>query len=271
MNPIDRNHVRVTGNPAGQPMMFAHGFGCDQNMWRLVAPVFESAYSVICFDHVGAGNSDINAYDSARYSSLDGYATDVLEICAALDLTDVIFIGHSVSSIIGALAAIREPTQFAKLVMVGPSARYIDDPAAQYIGGFSVTDIDELLASLASNYLGWSAAMAPVIIGNPDRPELGHELTESFCRTDPDIAADFAQVTFLSDNRDDLRKVTTPTLVLQCKSDVIAPVCVGEYVAEKIPNSKLVILDATGHCPHLSAPHDTAAAIAEFIGERSSN
>jgi sigma-B regulation protein RsbQ len=269
VDPIIRNNVRVSGNPQGQPMLFSHGFGCDQHMWRLVTPSFEAEHLVICFDHVGAGDSEVGAYDPAKYSTLDGYASDVLEICAALDLEDVIFVGHSVSSMVGALAAIREPSRFDKLVMVGPSPRYIDD--VDYVGGFTAGDIDEMLESLASNYLGWSAAMAPVIAGNADRPELGHELTESFCRTDPTIAEAFARVTFLSDNRADLSRISTPTLVLQCRNDAIAPVVVGEFVAATIPNASLVILDATGHCPHLSAPQQTVTAIAEFIAAPTSN
>src|SRR3954465_2045915 len=208
-----RNNVRVSGN-GHPPMLFAHGFGCDQNMWRFVAPAFEDAHRVVLFDHVGAGQSDVSAYDRKKYATLDGYATDVLEICRDLQLSDVIFVGHSVSAMIGVLAANREPDRFAGLVLLNPSPRYIDD--AHYRGGFSRADIDELLESLDSNYLGWSAAMAPVIMGNPDRPELGQELTNSFCRTAPAIARQFARVTFLSDNRADLPRVGTPALVLQC-------------------------------------------------------
>ena len=246
-------------------MLFAHGFGCDQNMWRFVAPRFESDFRVVLFDHVGAGGSDPSAYDPDRYASLAGYAEDVLDICQALDLENVVFVGHSVSAMIGVLAAVREPERFAKLVLVGPSPRYIDDEG--YTGGFAESDIDELLDSLESNYLGWSAAMAPVIMGNAQRPELGEELTASFCRTDPDIARRFARVTFLSDNRADLAAVRTPTLVLQCSDDVIAPTVVGEYVRDAMPNSELMLLDATGHCPNLSAPDETTAAIAAFVRE----
>jgi sigma-B regulation protein RsbQ len=261
----ERHNVRVTGSADAQPMVFAHGFGCDQNMWRYVAPRFEDDFRVVLFDHVGAGGSEVASYDPARYSSLSAYAEDVLEICRELDLRDVIFVGHSVSAMIGALAAAEEPDRFDKLVMVGPSPRYIDDDG--YVGGFAESDITELLDSLASNYLGWSSAMAPAIMGNPDRPELGQELTESFCRTDPEIARQFAGVTFLSDNRADLRRVTTPTLVLQCTNDAIAPVAVGQYVRDNLPNAQLVLLDATGHCPNLSAPDETANAIATFVGE----
>ncbi len=263
MSAVTRNNVSVSGNPAGQPMVFAHGFGCDSNMWRFVAPRFEDDFRVVVFDHVGAGGSDLDAYDSARYSSLAGYADDVVEICDELDLQSVIFVGHSVSAMVGAIACVRRPDLFDKLVMVGPSPRYIDD--TDYVGGFSADDIVEMLDSMDSNYLGWSAAMAPVIIANPDRPELGAELTASFCRTDPAIARDFARVTFLSDNRADLAHVRTPTLVLQCRHDVIAPTAVGEFVRDNIPGAAYVVLDATGHCPNLSAPDETAAAIDAFV------
>ncbi|MEV4295978.1 alpha/beta fold hydrolase [Microbispora rosea] len=258
-----RNNVRVTGRADGRPMVFAHGFGCDQNMWRLVAPAFEDDYRVVLFDYVGSGDSDLSAYSPERYSSLQGYAQDVLDICAELDLTDAVFVGHSVSAMIGALAAIREPARFGALVMVGPSPRYIDDEG--YVGGFSATDIEELLESLDSNYLGWSSAMAPVIMGNPERPELGAELTNSFCRTDPDIARRFATVTFMSDNRADLSRVPARCLILQCSEDVIAPVEVGTYVHKNIPGSELVLMRATGHCPNLSAPEETISAIKAFL------
>jgi sigma-B regulation protein RsbQ len=259
---LERNNVKVSGRPDGVPMIFAHGYGCDQNMWRYVAPAFEDTHKVVLFDHVGAGGSDLSAYDPERYDSLDAYAEDVAEICRELDLVGATFVGHSVSSMIGVLAARREPERIGKLVLVGPSPRYIDDEG--YRGGFARADIDELLTSLDSNFLGWSSAMAPVIMGNPERPELGEELTNSFCATDPDIAARFARVTFLSDNRDDLGAVRVPTLVLQCSDDVIAPDAVGRYVHEAIPGSRFVRLAATGHCPNLSAPQETIEAIRAF-------
>ncbi len=260
---LTRHNVRVTGRPGGQALMFAHGFGCDQHMWRFVAPAFEDAFRVIRFDHAGSGAADPAGYDPQRHGSLQGYADDVLAICRQLDARDVVFVGHSVSSMIGALASLAEPDRFARLVMVSPSPRYIDDEG--YRGGFSEEDIRELLDSLDSNYLGWSSAMAPVIMGNADRPELSAELTDSFCRTDPEIARRFAEVTFTGDNRADLQRVTIPTLVLQCTQDAIAPVSVGEYVAATLPNATLVLLDATGHCPNLSAPEETTAAISPFI------
>lgn len=260
---VARNNVGVTGHADGQPMIFAHGYGCDQNMWRSVAPRFEDRFRVILFDHIGAGGSDLDAYDPVRHASLAGYADDVLEICDELGVSDVVFVGHSVSAMIGALACAKRPEMFDKLVMVSPSPRYIDD--ADYTGGFSSADIDEMLDSLESNYLGWSTAMAPVIVGNPERPELGAELSASFCRTDPTIARNFARATFLADNRADLARVSTPTLVLQCRNDVIAPIAVGEYVRDHLPHATLVILDATGHCPNLSAPDETATAIDTFV------
>ncbi len=263
MDAIARNNVRVSGPAGAQPMMFAHGFGCDQNMWRHVAPAFADEYKIVLFDYVGAGGSDLSAYDPERYDSLGAYAEDVLDICRQLDLQDVVFVGHSVSAMIGALAAIAEPDRFHQLVMVGPSPRYIDDEG--YRGGFGEADIEELLESLESNYLGWSTAMAPVIMGNPDRPELGEELTASFCRTDPEVARTFARATFLSDNRADLGRVRTPTLVLQCSNDAIAPVEVGQYVRDALPDARFVLLDATGHCPNLSAPEATTEAIAAFV------
>jgi len=258
-----RNNVTVLGQPDGPPILFAHGFGCDQNMWRFVAPAFEDTHRVVLFDHVGAGGSDLRAYDPERYDSLQGYAADIVEICRDLDLRDVVFVGHSVAAMMGVLAAGSAPGLFRKLILVGPSPRYIDDGA--YSGGFTAEDIEEMLESLDSNYLGWSSAIAPVIMGNPDRPALGDELTNSFCRTDPEIARHFARVTFTSDNRADLVHVGVPTLVLQCADDAIAPDRVGEYVHEAIPGSRLVRLNATGHCPNLSAPEETVAAIKAFL------
>ena len=263
MSVLERNNVTVSGGGA-QPMLFAHGYGCDQHMWRLVAPAFADTHRLVLFDHVGSGRSDLAAYDRTKYSSLQGYAHDVLEICAELELQHAVFVGHSVSAVIGLLAAIEEPELFDRLVLVGPSPRYIHD--GDYIGGFTREDIDDLLEFQESNYLGWSTSLAPVILGNPDRPELVEELANSFCRTDPEIAKQFAAVTFLSDNRADLPKVRVPSLILQCREDTIAPIPVGEYVHRHLPDSQLVILNATGHCPHLSAPRETIAAIKAFLG-----
>jgi sigma-B regulation protein RsbQ len=259
---LTRNNVRVEGQ-GGRAMIFAHGFGCDQNMWRFVEPSFQEAFRTILFDHVGAGGSDLSAYDPVKYSALSGYADDVVEIIRELGLDRVIFVGHSVSAMIGVLASLKAPELFERLVLIGPSPRYIDD--GDYIGGFSAAQINELLESLSDNYLGWSAAMAPAIMGNPERPELGQELTNSFCRTDPEIAKAFARVTFTSDNRADLGRVTAHALILQCSDDIIASEEVGSYVHRHIPGSKLVLMTATGHCPNLSAPAETISAIRAFV------
>jgi len=261
---LRRNNVRVSGKVDGRPIVFAHGFGCSQEMWRYVAPHFEDTYKVVLFDYVGAGGSDLNAYDRGKYDSLDGYATDVLEIFDALDLHDAVFVGHSVSSMIGVTAVVRDPSRFGALVLVGPSARYINTD--DYFGGFSKADIDGLLDSLDANYLGWSSAMAPVIMANGERPELGKELLDSFCRVEPVVASQFAHVTFLSDSRSDLSKVPVPTLILQCSEDVIAPIEVGKFVSEQIPDSTMVVLQTTGHVPHLSDPAEVVRAIRTYLG-----
>jgi sigma-B regulation protein RsbQ len=260
-----RNNVKILAPAAGPTIMLAHGFGCDQNLWRLVTERLESRFRVVLFDHVGSGASDPTAWDADRYSSLSGYADDVVDIVRDLGLRDVVFVGHSVAAMIGVLAAAAEPDLFAKLILLTPSPRYLDDDDG-YRGGFSRADIDELLDSMESNYLGWSQAMAPTIMGTPDRPELGDELTDSFCRTDPAKALVFARTTFLSDNRADLGRVSVPTLIIECAHDTLAPREVGAYVQGQIPDSSLVTLDATGHCPHLSAPQATAEAIAAFAG-----
>jgi sigma-B regulation protein RsbQ len=262
MTVLTRNNVRVLGRGT-RTIMFSHGYGCDQSMWRFMADAFADDHRVVLFDHVGAGGSDLSAYDPDRYATLEGYAEDVLEICRELDLHDVVFVGHSVSAMIGVLASLREPERFAKLVLIGPSPRYMND--GDYKGGFSREDLDGLIETLDSNQLGWSSAMAPVIMGNPDRPELSEELRNSFCRTDPEIARRFARVTFFSDNRADLPRVTTPALILQCSDDAIASEAVGAYVHEHIPGSRLVHLEATGHCPHMSAPDETISAVRAFL------
>ncbi len=262
-----KNNIKIFGKGT-QPMMFAHGYGCDQNMWRYVYPAFEEQYKIVLFDQVGAGKSDQSFYSTEKYDTLEGYAIDILEICRELDLQDVIFVGHSVSSMIGVIASIKEPSRFKHLILVGPSPRYIND--AEYVGGFNREDIEGLIEALDSNYLGWSANMAPVIMGNPDRPELGEELTNSFCRTNPEIAKHFARVTFLSDNRKDLPLVQTPSLILQCSEDVIAPREVGEYVSRNIKQSTFYLMNATGHCPNLSAPKETIQAIKNYLAEATS-
>lgn len=257
-----RNNIKIVGAENGPLIFLAHGFGCDQNLWRPVVERLQAEFRLLLIDHVGCGDSDPDAWDAEKYSTLDGYAADALTVLDELDLHDVVFVGHSVSAMIGALAAIEDPTRFAKLVMLTPSPCYIDDDG--YRGGFSRADIDELLESLEANYLGWSQAMAPVIMGTPDRPDLQDQLTDTFCRANPERARVFARTTFLSDTREDLAKVPVPTLVIECAQDAIAPREVGSFVNEQVPGSRLVTLDASGHCPHVSAPDATAAAIAGF-------
>jgi len=261
-NITTRNNVSISGQ-GKQAMVFAHGYGCDQNMWRFITPAFEQDHKIILLDHVGSGKSDTSAYDPEKYSSLQGYADDVIEVCDELGLQGVVFVGHSVSCMIGILAANARPQLFAKLVLIGPSPRYINDDG--YFGGFTKKDIDDLVATLESNYLGWSSFITPVIIGNPDMPEYSEELKNSFCSMDPDIAKHFAKVTFLGDNRADLSKLSTPALIIQCHPDVIAPVKVGEYVLAQIPNSKYDLLNASGHCPHLTAPDQVITSIRSYL------
>lgn len=259
---VQRNNVRILGRGT-RTMLFAHGFGCDQQMWRYVTPAFEDDYRIILFDYVGAGRSDLSSYHPDRYVSLEGYATDVLEICEALQLENIIFVGHSVSSMIGALAAIERPDLFSHLIMIGPSPCYINQDG--YIGGFERTDIEGLLETMERNYIGWANFLAPNIMGNPDRPELAEELNTSFCSTDPVIAHQFARATFFSDNRADLSKVKTPSLILQCSSDIIAPLEVGHFVKLQLPNGVLQVMQATGHCPHMSEPQETINLIKDYL------
>lgn len=257
-----RMNVRTAGS-GERKMMFAHGFGCDQEMWRLVAPAFEQDFETVLFDYVGAGASDLTAYDAAKYSSLEGYSDDVIDLARACGMKDAVFVGHSVSAMIGLIAARRAPELFSSLVLVVPSPCYIND--GDYLGGFDPAEIDELLALLDSNHLGWAQEMAPIIMGNGDRPELGQELADSFCRIDPEIAQRFARVTFLTDSRADIGALDARVLILHCREDAIAPPSVITYVHRAIPGSQLVMLDATGHCPHLSAPEATIAAIKAFV------
>jgi sigma-B regulation protein RsbQ len=262
MDVLARNNLHVVGRDDGPTIILAHGFGCDQNLWRLVVPLLEPEFRLVLFDHVGAGSSDLAAWDAAQYATLQRYAEDVLDIVEQLELEDAVFVGHSVAAMIGVLAAATDPDAFRGLVLLTPSPCYIDDDG--YRGGFCRRDIDELLESMESNYLGWASTMAPAIMGTPDRPELEEELTDSFCRTEPSRALAFARTTFLSDNRADLARVGVPTLVVECSEDTLAPREVGAYVRDHIPGSELVTLEATGHCPHLSVPEPTAATIAAF-------
>ena len=262
MSVQQRNNVQVTGDgPA--TMVFVHGFGCDQNMFRFVAPSYASRYRTVLLDLVGSGNSDLKAYDRQKYSTLQGYADDIIEVLDEFATGPVVFVGHSVSAMMGMLADLKAPGRIAAHVMIGPSPCYIND--GDYVGGFTRQDIEGLLETLESNYLGWSSNMAPAIMGAPDKPELGRELTNSFCRTDPEIAKQFARVTFMSDHRADLARLQTPALILQCSEDLIAPRTVGDYMHRTMPNSTLHIIDNVGHCPHLSEPDASVAAINDYL------
>jgi sigma-B regulation protein RsbQ len=261
-NNLIRNNVKV-GGKGSHPIVFAHGFGCDQNMWRFVTPAFEADYKVVTFDYVGSGNSDISAYNPERYSNLNGYAQDILDVLEALELKEVTFVGHSVSSMTGVLASIKSPALFKDLILIGPSPCYINSPG--YNGGFERKDIEELLDTMDKNYIGWANFLAPAIMKNPERPELTQELTQSFCSTDPKIARQFASATFFSDNRKDLPKLDKPTLILQCSDDLIAPLDVGTYLNTHLKNSTLKVMKATGHCPHMSHPEETISLMEQFL------
>ena len=262
MNILKRNNVTIKGK-GSEIIMFAHGFGCDQNMWRYVVPAFEENYKIIMFDQVGAGGSDFSAFNPQKYDKLEGYADDILEIATTLQLKDLIFVGHSVSALIGIIASQKSPKLFKSLILVAPSPSYIND--GDYIGGFTKPEINELLESLDNNHLGWSMMMAPIFIGNLDKNELIEKLAHSFCRTDPQILKHFARTTFFSDKRELLSSVKIPSLILQCANDVIAPREVGEYMHQKMCGSQLVLMQATGHCPNLSAPEETIEAITKFL------
>lgn len=264
---LARHAVRLTGDPNGRPIVFVHGFGCDQTLWRFVAPAFEDEHRVVTFDYVGAGRSDRAAYDPERYSTLDGYAADVLEICRALDLRDTVLVGHSVSATVALLASIAEPDRFGELVLVTPSPCYLDDPP-EYRGGFARGDVDALLGMMDVNATGWAEYLAPVVMGNPDRPELSSDLEATFCSIDPVMARQFAEVTFLADNRADLARVSVPSLILQVEDDVVAPMEVGRYMAANLRDSTLRIIEGTGHCPHVSHPRETISMIRDYLRER---
>ena len=260
---ISRNHVNVTGT-GDRYMIFAPGFGCDQNMWRFVAPAFADRYRIVLFDYVGSGRSDKSAYDPERYGTLQGYAQDVLDICGALDIRGAVFVGHSVGAMIGMLASIQEPERFSHLVLVGPSPRYLNEPP-EYVGGFERSDLEGLIALMETNYFGWANYLAAAVMQNPDRPELAQELETSFCATEPSIARRFAEATFFADNRADLPHVTVPSLILQCGGDIIAPAEVGAYMHRHLPGSTLRQMAASGHCPHISHPEETIRLIDDYL------
>ena len=266
---IDRNNVRVASEH-GRPMLFAHGFGCDQTMWRYVAPRFEDDYQAVLFDYVGAGESDLSAYDPDRYDSLDGYAQDVLDVCEALDLDDVIFVGHSVSTVIGMLAAIEQPGRFDELVLIGTSPCYLNDPP-DYYGGFEREDLEGLLEMMDKNYMGWADYFASLLMQQAEEAdEVVEELDRSFCSTDPHIARQFAEVTFLSDYREAVPEVPVSSLLVQCQDDIVAPPEVSRYLEKYLPDTTLTMLEVAGHCPHMSHPAATTDAIHDYLSPNGS-
>lgn len=265
MNVMKKYNIHVSGQ-GEQPMLFVHGYGCDQSMWRFLNPAFELRYKIILMDLVGMGDSDSSSYDFKKYSSLTGYSDDILEICDSLQLKDVILVGHSVGATIGMLASIKKPDIFSDLVLIGPSSCYFND--GDYVGGFNRSDLVALLENADTDYLGWARSMAPAIMGRPDRPELGAELTNSFCKSNPEVARHFARVVFLSDNRADVACVKTPSLILQSSQDIVAPETAGHFVHQSIKNSDFVQLEAIGHCPHISEPEETIQAISYYLQKR---
>jgi sigma-B regulation protein RsbQ len=262
MSVVSRNNVNVAGKGAAT-MVFVHGFGCDQTMWRFLAPAYGDRFRVVSYDLTGSGLSDPAAYDRDKYATLHGHADDLLEILEAVAPGPVVVVGHSVGATIAMLAAIKAPQRFAAQVMVGPSPCYIND--GDYVGGFNRDDIDELLETMDANYLGWSRSVAPMIMGAPNQPLLRDELTDRFCRNDPEIARHFARVTFLSDHRADVPRAATPALILQCSDDLIAPREVGDYLHRHLPDSTLSVIQNVGHCPHMSAPAESSRAIDGFL------
>ncbi|HNP73366.1 MAG TPA: alpha/beta hydrolase [Kouleothrix sp.] len=260
---VTRNNIHTFGSGT-QPIMFAHGFGCAQPIWRLVAPAFADSHQVVLFDYVGAGRSDRSAFSATRYATLAGYAQDVVDICTALDLREIVFVGHSVSGMIGLLASLRMPERFANLILIGSSPRYINDPP-DYYGGFEREDIEGLLDLMEKNYRGWASYLAPLVMKNADRPELARELEESFHATEPTIARHFAEATFFTDNRQDLPHVAVRSLLLQCRDDMIVPQQVAEYLRDHIPASTLCELHATGHYPHVSHAAEVIRQLNQFL------
>ncbi|MFC8302271.1 alpha/beta fold hydrolase [Specibacter sp. NPDC057265] len=260
-----RNNIRILGQDDAPVVMFAHGFGGDREVWEKMLPRFTQNHRVVLFDHVGAGGSDPDAYDSVKYATLDGYAGDVLEICTALDLHDVTLVAHSVSGMMAIAAAASDPGRLGRLVLLASSPSYMDYPEDGYIGGFTAEDLDGLLASLDANYLVWASTMAPAIMGTPDHPENAAALEASFHRVNPMVAREFSRIAFLSDVRHLLKDVAVPTLILQCTDDLLAPVHIGRYLQENLSHSTLVQLTATGHCPHVSSPDESADAIVNYL------
>ena len=269
LNILSRNNVHVQGNN-GPLLLYAHGFGCNQTMWNQVTPYFESTHRQVLFDYVGSGKSDLASFDVKRYSSLQGYAQDVLDVCDALGLSNgVTFVGHSVSCSVGLLASIARPELFDRLVLLGPSPCFLNHPP-DYLGGFEREDLEGLLSLMDQNYIGWANYLAPVVSGETEAGALTGELSDSFCSTDPTVARVFAQTTFFSDNRADLPLVSRPCLILQHREDALAPLGVGEYMHANLQGSTLKVLDVAGHCGHMSQPFLVAEAMRNYFNNPSS-
>lgn len=264
---LKRNHVQIieADQPDAPVLLYAHGFGCNQRMWRQITPAFMGTHRQVLFDYVGSGLSDVSAFDADRYGRLEGYAQDVLEVCDALGITGgVRFVGHSVSASIGLLASIQRPALFDSLVLVGPSPCFLNHPP-DYLGGFERQDLEGLLDLMDQNYLGWASYLAPVVAGEPQKDSLAGELNDSFCSTDPMVARVFARATFFSDNRSDLPRVSRPSLILQHDRDALAPRAVGEYLQRHLPQSRMEVMDVTGHCAHMSHPALVVDAMRRFF------
>ena len=262
MNALKKNNVTITGLGT-QPLIFAHGFGTDQSAWRFIQNDFEDRFKLILYDNVAAGKSDDTVFSPNKYNNLYTYANDLLDICREIDLSDAYFVGHSVSGMIGMLAAIEEPRYFSKIVMVGASPRYLNDDG--YVGGFDQTGIDRLYAAMTANYYAWVNGFAGLAMGNPDRPELSQEFARTLSSIRPDIAISVAKTVFQSDYRSELPKFGIETLILQSTDDIAVPQEVGEYLHAHLKGSKLINVNSTGHLPHISAPREVSKAVSDFI------
>ena len=259
-----RNNVKVVGKKNAPVLMLAHGFGCDQNMWRFILPELEYHYQIVLFDYTGSGNSLLTDYTVEKYSTLEGYAKDIIDIIDELQLKAVTIIAHSVSSTIASIASLDRPKIIKKIVMVCPSPCFLNIPP-DYQGGFERSDLEELIGLMDKNYIGWANYLAPLVMGRSQSEELIGELSGSFCSTDPIVAKAFAQATFFSDHRHLLQKITCPVQILQSSSDALASISIGYYMAEKIVNSELVVIEAEGHCLHMTNYQKVTQVCLKFI------
>lgn len=260
---LKRNNVNIIGK-GEKTIVFGHGLACDQKIWDTILPYFEEDYQIVLYDYVGSGDSDFSAFDTERYSTMHGYAKDLLEILEAIDVGEVIFVGHSVSAMIGILASIEKPEYFENLILIGSSPRYLNEHP-NYHGGYDESDIEELITMMEMNFSGWATLAAANFMNNPDRPLLTEQLIEVYNEEDPAMMKSFAEVVFLSDHRQDLPEVTIPSLIMQCSEDSIVPLESAEYLHKHLKNSKLIVMEATGHYPQISYPEETVNTILEYI------